>query len=322
MLDRELIEDNIKSTLEKEGKAILELSDHISPEFIDSVVHIYGCRGKIVVTGIGKSAMIGQKMVATLNSTGTKAVFLHAAEALHGDLGIIHSDDIIICLSKSGNTPEIKALLPVLKDFGNKIISISSNNESYLAHHSDFFIYSPIHSEADPNNLAPTVSTICQMAICDAMAVAVLKLKGFTSQEFAKLHPGGSLGRQLYLKVNDIVTHNKKPHNKPDDNIRAVILSITSGMLGATAVIDEDGELMGIITDGDIRRMLEHHDDVSNLKASDIMSKNPKTISPDALATDAFEKMKTNKITQLLVWKNQEFLGIIHLHDLIKEGIY
>jgi arabinose-5-phosphate isomerase len=317
----EQIKYTIKQTITLEATALQDLANNISDEFCEAIDFIYKSGGKVVVTGMGKSAIIAQKIVATMNSTGTTAIFLHAADALHGDIGVIDKSDVVICLSKSGNTPEIKALVPIIKSFGNKIIAVTANENSFLANASDFRIITPINEEADPNNLAPTVSTTSQIAVGDAIAVSLLKLKGFTPEQFAKFHPGGSLGRQLYLRVHDVYINNKKPLVTIDDNIRTIILSLTSGMLGATAVLDSNSEVVGIITDGDIRRTLENHIDVSDLTAKDIMGKNPKSIESPTLAVDALNLMRNNSISQLLVIDGKTYKGIIHLHNLIKEGI-
>ncbi len=319
-MDNKII-NSIKNTLEIEAAAISGLQDCITNQMVDAVKYLYNCKGRVIITGIGKSAIIAQKIVATLNSTGTQSIFLHAADAIHGDLGLIHTDDAVICISKSGDTTELKVLLPYIKMRGNKVISMVSNLQSYLAQNADFCIYLPIRHEADPNNLAPTASTAVQLAMGDAIAVALLNLKGFTSQHFAQLHPGGNLGKILHTKVKDISSKNAKPSIKEDEVINNIIIEITSSRLGATAVIDDQKFILGIITDGDLRRMLQNIEYNKNIKASEIMSTNPKTIEANALAIDAMRKMQEQSVSQLLVVENGFYDGIIHIHDLIREGI-
>ncbi|MFK8296444.1 SIS domain-containing protein [Capnocytophaga canimorsus] len=300
--------------------AINKLIDYVDEDFAKAVNHILKSSGRVVITGIGKSAIIASKIVATMNSTGTPAIFMHAADAIHGDLGIIQEDDVVICISKSGNTPEIKVLIPLLKRGKNKLIGITSNKNSVLAQQSDCILYAHVEKEACPNNLAPTTSTTAQLVLGDALAVCLLKMKNFGSSDFAKYHPGGALGKRLYLKVADIVANNQKPKVTPDADIRKVIVEISEKMLGVTAVMD--GQIIaGIVTDGDIRRMLNKNDSISGLTAKDIMTKNPKTIDSETLAVDALELMETNKITQLLVTEKGNYAGVIHLHNLIQEGI-
>ncbi|ATA78026.1 KpsF/GutQ family sugar-phosphate isomerase [Capnocytophaga canimorsus] len=300
--------------------AINKLIDYVDEDFAKAVNHILKSSGRVVITGIGKSAIIASKIVATMNSTGTPAIFMHAADAIHGDLGIIQEDDVVICISKSGNTPEIKVLIPLLKRGKNKLIGITSNKNSVLAQQSDCILYAHVEKEACPNNLAPTTSTTAQLVLGDALAVCLLKMKNFGSSDFAKYHPGGALGKRLYLKVADIVANNQKPEVTPDADIRKVIVEISEKMLGVTAVMD--GQIIaGIVTDGDIRRMLNKNDSISGLTAKDIMTKNPKTIDSETLAVDALELMETNKITQLLVTEKGNYAGVIHLHNLIQEGI-
>jgi arabinose-5-phosphate isomerase len=272
-----------------------------------------------VVTGIGKSAIIGQKITATLNSTGTPAIFMHAADAIHGDLGMIQNDDIVLCLSKSGETAEIKVLVPLIKNLGNSIIAIVSNENAYLAQQANFVLHTPIEQEADPNNLAPTASTTAQMVIGDALATALLAVKGFTPSDFAKFHPGGTLGKQMYLRVSDLYPKNELPKVGLDTPLKQIILEISSKRLGMTAVL-EDERLVGIITDGDLRRML-NQEAITELKAADIMTRSPKTIEKDALAVNALELMREQSITQLIVVNKENYVGVIHLHDLIREGI-
>ena len=308
-------------TIKNEATAINKLAEYIDDDFEKCVSLIHNARGRVIVTGIGKSAIIASKIVATLNSTGTPSIFMHAADAIHGDLGIIQPDDVIICLSKSGNTPEIKVLLPLIRNLGNTIIGIVSSTDSYLAEKSDIVLKATVDKEACPNNLAPTSSTTAQLVIGDALAVCLLKLRGFTPQDFARFHPGGSLGKKLYMRVSDIFSSTNVPAVKPDAKIRAIILEMTSKRLGATAVVDNDNHLLGIITDGDLRRMLQKNESVDSITAQDIMSKKPKTVDFDELAIHAFNIMESNKITQLVVMNNDRYLGLIHLHDILKEGI-
>ncbi len=307
-------------TISIESRTIRNLSNAIDDTYEAAVNAIYNSKGRVVVTGIGKSAIIGQKIVATMNSTGTPSIFMHAADAVHGDLGMIREDDIVLCISKSGESPEIKVLLPFVKSYSNQVIAIVSNPDSYLATHADHSIVIPIEEEADPNNLAPTASTTAQMVIGDALAISLLSMRGFTQKHFAKFHPGGSLGKQLYTKVSDLMSDTDLPQVSPTDNIRTIIVSITSGMKGVTAVISDNG-LVGIITDGDLRRMLEKEEDISNYSAQNIMNASPKTIEAKTLAVDALQIMRENSISQLLVVANGGYAGILHLHDLVREGI-
>lgn len=309
-----------KATLELEALSVSALINFIDSDFTSAVSAIFHSTGRVVVTGVGKSAIIAQKITATFNSTGTPSVFLHAADAVHGDLGIIQKNDIIICISKSGNTPEIKVLTPLLKSAGNKLIAMVGNRESYLAKHADYIINCSVEKEACPHNLAPTSSTTAQLAMGDALAVCLLECRDFKSEDFARFHPGGSLGKRLYLKAGDIAAQNQKPRVKAAETIRNVIIEISSKRIGATVVLDDD-TIAGIITDGDIRRMMEKHEHINHLKASDIMSKHPKTIDAAELATAALEIMQQHNISQLIVTKSGSFEGFIHLHDLLKEGI-
>ena len=308
-------------TIKTEADAIAKLASYIDEDFEKCVSLIYNAKGRVIVTGIGKSAIIANKIVATLNSTGTPAIFMHAADAIHGDLGIIQPDDIIICLSKSGNTPEIKVLIPLIRNLGNKIIAVVSSTDSYLAQKSDYVLKSTVDKEACPNNLAPTSSTTAQLVIGDALAVCLLKLRGFSPEDFARVHPGGSLGKKLYMRVSDIFSEENAPKVNLDDKIRTVIIEMTSKRLGATAVITSTGEVAGIVTDGDLRRMLHKNESVDNLSAKDIMSVNPKTIDKNELAIHAFNKMESHKITQLIVTDHDKYVGMIHLHDILKEGL-
>ena len=319
-MNSEEIITSAKQTITEEAQAIAKLIDYIDDDFTKSVQYILQSKGRVVITGIGKSAIIANKIVATMNSTGTPAIFMHAADAIHGDLGIIQQDDVVICISKSGNTPEIKVLVPLLKRGNNKLIAITSNKNSVLAQQADSVLYAHVDKEACPNNLAPTTSTTAQLVLGDALAVCLLEMKHFGSSDFAKYHPGGALGKRLYLKVSDIVSHNQKPEVSPNTDIKKVIVEISEKMLGVTAVLNNH-QIVGIVTDGDIRRMLSKTDSIKGLTAKDIMSVNPKTIEVDCLAIDALHLMEKNKITQLLATKQGEYMGIIHLHNLIQEGL-
>ncbi len=307
-------------TIEEEYAAVGRLRSYVNNDFVAAVQDILACRGRVVVTGIGKSAIIGEKIVATFNSTGTPAVFMHAADAIHGDLGIIQQGDMIICISNSGSTPEVKVLTPMLKSLGAKLIAMVGNTSSFLAQQADIVINTTVENEATPGNPAPTCSTTAQLVMGDALAIALLHCRGFTAKDFARYHPGGSLGKQLYLKVENLYHEHAKPMVKPDDNIQTIIIEITGKRLGATAVIEE-GRLMGVITDGDLRRMLQQGQDITTLRASDIMTVNPKTITGKTLAVDALQVMRQNNITQLIVVEGEAYMGIVHLHDILKEGI-
>lgn len=316
-----LIKKNIQKTIELEANALFELKECVNDDMCNAVMAIFHSKGRLIVTGIGKSAIVAQKLVATFNSTGTTAMFMHAADAIHGDLGMIQKDDLVLCISKSGDTPEIKVLVPLIKNFGNILIGMVSNNGSYLAQKSDYVLYLPMDAEADPNNLAPTTSTTLQMAMGDAMAVALLSLRQFSPEHFARYHPGGSLGKQLYLKVADVTNDKVKPKVYSGDNLKIVIVEISTKRLGATAVMDDNENLIGIITDGDLRRMLEVNTDISDITAGQIMSRSPKYIQSDMMATEALALMRMYSITQLLVMDGNRYKGIIHIHELIKEGI-
>ena len=307
-------------TISEEATAIAQLVDFVDDSFPACVELILNSPGRVIVTGIGKSANIAAKLVSTLNSTGTPASFMHAADAIHGDLGMIRIEDVIICLSKSGDTPEIKVLLPLLKLMGNKLIAIVGNSDSYLARNSDYIINASVRREACPNNLAPTASTTAQLVMGDALAVALLECRGFTREDFAKYHPGGALGKRLYLKVSDLYVNNEKPEVQLDDDMQSVLLEISSKRLGATAVLDNK-KLVGIITDGDIRRMLHRQIPLDKLKARDIMTLAPLAIEAKTLIADALDIMRKNNITQILVLDNDEYAGVVHLHDILKEGI-
>lgn len=309
-----------RKTLQMEAEAVQNLIGLLDSDFANSVESIAYSSGRVVITGIGKSAIIAQKIVATLNSTGTPSIFMHAADAIHGDLGIIQKNDVVICISKSGNTPEIKVLVPLLKREGNKLIAITGNKESFLGQQSDYILNAYVSKEACPNNLAPTTSTTAQLVLGDALAVCLMEVKQFKSGDFAKYHPGGALGKKLFLKVADVIAKNEVPQVAPCTDIRQVIVEISKKMLGVTAVLD-NGNIVGIITDGDIRRMLSKYDDIKGLTAKDIMTHHPKTIESQILAMEALDFMENHKITQLLVTDNGIYRGVIHLHNLIQEGI-
>ncbi|WP_055448692.1 KpsF/GutQ family sugar-phosphate isomerase [Lacinutrix mariniflava] len=309
-----------KETIALESASISNLATLIDEDFADAVQLIYKSKGRVIITGIGKSAIIATKIVATMNSTGTPAVFMHAADAIHGDLGLILEDDVVICISKSGNTPEIKVLVPLIKNAKNKMIAITGNKDSFLGTQADYVLNAYVAKEACPNNLAPTTSTTAQLVIGDALAVCLLEIRGFSSKDFAKYHPGGALGKKLYLRVHDLSSVNNKPQVQIDTDVKKVIIEISESMLGVTAVVDNN-KIIGIITDGDLRRMLTKVDNFSGLTAKDIMSSNPKTINEDAMAVDAMELMETNGISQLLVENNGDYAGVVHIHNLIKEGI-
>ncbi|MCK9204635.1 MAG: KpsF/GutQ family sugar-phosphate isomerase [Bacteroidales bacterium] len=307
-------------TITSEASAISGLVKSVDRQFLHCVELILESKGRVIVTGIGKSALIGQKIVATFNSTGTPAIFMHAADAIHGDLGIVQKDDVVICLSKSGETPEIKVLVPLLKEYGSSLIAIVGNTHSFLARQANFIIDTTVPQEACPNNLAPTSSATAQLVMGDALAICLLQARGFSSDDFARIHPGGSLGKQLYLKVSDLYINNMAPEVQYNDDIKTVIVEISSKRLGATAVL-KGKKLVGIITDGDLRRMLEKNTDVNILKAGDIMTPAPRTIHPEILVVQALHLMRQNNITQLLVVEKGRYIGVIHLHDILREGI-
>lgn len=308
-------------TIELETNAVNGLKEFIDADFVKAVLAIVESKGRLIVSGIGKSAIIAQKIVATLNSTGTPAVFMHAADAIHGDLGMIQPTDIVMVISKSGNSPEIKVLAPLVKSFGNTLIGMVGNTDSFLALNSDIVLNTTVDQEACPINLAPTSSTTAQMVMGDALAVSLMELKGFGSSDFAKYHPGGTLGKKLYLRVEELAAQNAKPKVLPTATIKEVIIEMTQKRLGAAVVVDAAENISGIITDGDLRRMLEKADSFEKLRAKDIMSVNPKTIAADILAVYALEEMRKHNISQLVVEDNKKYAGIIHLHDLVKEGI-
>ncbi len=309
-----------KSVLLAESKSIEKSINFLDQQFVDAVEAIYQSKGKLIITGIGKSAHIAEKIVATLNSTGTPSYFLHAAEAVHGDLGLLGADDVVLCISKSGNSPEIKVLAPLLKRDGNILIGMTSNTHSYLAKQSDFVINAHVDSEAEPNNLAPTNSTTVQLALGDAIAVCLINMRKFSAEDFAKFHPGGALGKKLLLKISSILDQQNKPTVDYNADIQNIIIEISGKRLGVTAVVEKD-QLVGIITDGDIRRMLQNNTDFLQISAKDIMSPNPKTIDIDCLVSEALDMMEDHEITQLLVTENGQYVGVIHLHDIIKEGM-
>ncbi|WP_209405979.1 SIS domain-containing protein [Pseudozobellia sp. WGM2] len=320
MIDTKAILSIAKKTIETESAAILNLANLLNDDFSDAVNCIIAAKGRVIVSGIGKSAIIASKIVATLNSTGTPAIFMHAADAIHGDLGTIQENDVVICLSNSGNTAEIKMLIPLIKRGNNKLIAMTGNLDSYLASEADYILNTHVEKEACPNNLAPTTSTTAQMVVGDALAISLLEVKGFTSKDFAKYHPGGALGKRLYLTVSDIVRNNQKPEVTINTGVKEAIVEISQKMLGVTAVTDK-GKLVGIITDGDIRRMLNKYDNISGLTARDIMTSNPKTIAVNVLAIEALELMQNNGISQLLGVDGNKYIGVVHLHNLINEGI-
>jgi len=307
-------------TIDSESKSVENLKNLIGDDFVKSVEVILNTKGKTIVTGIGKSAIIAQKIVATFNSTGTPAQFLHASEAIHGDLGMIQKDDIVICISNSGNSPEIKVLAPIINKFGNILIGMTGNKDSFLAKHSNYVLNTYIERESCPNNLAPTDSTTVQLVMGDALAVCLMTERNFSPNDFAKYHPGGALGKKLLLRVKDMLDSGNCPQVAPDANIKNVIVEISQKRLGVTAVV-ENGNLLGIITDGDIRRMLQNHDNLSGITAKDIMTKNPKTADTNDMVVDALNMMENFSITQLIVTENNKYIGVIHLHDILKEGI-
>ena len=309
-----------KKTILSESKSIAKLADLLTDDFVKATEIIFNSKGRLVVTGIGKSAIIAQKIVATMNSTGTPSLFLHASEAIHGDLGMVQPEDVVICISKSGNSPEIKVLVPIVKHFGNTLIAITGNTTSFLAKGADFILDTTIDSESCPNNLAPTNSTTAQLVMGDALAVCLMELREFNPQDFAKYHPGGALGKKLLLRVGDMLDQSHKPEVSPETNIKKVIFEISEKRLGVTAVI-ENNKVIGIITDGDIRRMLNNNDTFAHLTAKDIMTKSPKMIQLSAMVTDALNILEDFSITQLVVLENEEYKGVLHLHDILKEGI-
>lgn len=320
-MNSNLIIQSALRTIRLQAASVSDLSPFVDASFAKAVEIIAAAKGRLVISGIGKSAIVAQKIVATCNSTGTPALFMHAADAIHGDLGMIQPDDCVMIISKSGDSPEIKVLASLIKNFGNPLIGMVGNIQSYLAQQSDIIINTTVQQEACPNNLAPTTSTTAQMVMGDAIAVCLMELKGFNSHDFAKYHPGGMLGKRLYLRVMDLSAQNEKPVVLPTASVKEVIVEMTQKRLGTTVVTDAADKVLGIITDGDLRRMLEKTNDFKALTAADIMGRNPKTIAAEALATEALDEMRNNDISQLVVINNETYAGIIHLHDLIREGI-
>lgn len=316
----ETIQLNAKKAILSQSESIAKLTNYINEDFTKTVEIIYQSKGRVIVTGIGKSAIIAQKIVATFNSTGTPSMFLHAAEAIHGDLGMVQPGDIVICISKSGNSPEIKVLAPIIKNFGNTLIGMTANEQSFLAQESDLILLAYVENESCPNGLAPTNSTTAQLVLGDALAICLMELRNFKSEDFAKYHPGGALGKKLLLRVKDMLDTSHTPQVNPEASIKKVIMEISEKRLGVTAVV-ENNKVIGIITDGDIRRMLNDRDSIAGITAKDIMTKNPKNIASSLLVAEALDILENNKITQLVVLDNQEYKGILHLHDILKEGI-
>jgi arabinose-5-phosphate isomerase len=320
-MNAETIQQLARQTVKLESEAISQLESYINSDFVQSVEVIAACKGRLVISGIGKSAVIAQKIVATFNSTGSPAIFMHAADAIHGDLGMVQQDDVVMVISKSGESPEIKVLIPLIKNFGNTLIAIVGNTESYLAKQADLVLNTTVSQEACPNNLAPTSSTTAQLVMGDALAVVLMEMKGFGSDDFARFHPGGTLGKKLYLHVSDLYVNNEKPMVSAEAGLKEIIVEISKKRLGITAVVGDNNELLGVITDGDLRRMLEKHNTLDGVKASDIMTVHPRTVAPDALAVEALDFLRTYDITQLAVVEQGRYLGIIHLHDLVREGL-
>jgi arabinose-5-phosphate isomerase len=310
-----------RNTIRMEAASVAALEGLLDSHFEKAVQQIFACKGRVVISGIGKSAIVAQKIVATLNSTGTPAIFLHAADAIHGDLGMVQPEDIVMIISKSGESPEVKMLLSFIRNFGNPLIGMVGNTQSILAKQSDIVLNATVSQEACLNNLAPTSSTTVQMVMGDALAVTLMEMRGFNSEDFARFHPGGTLGKKLYLRVQDLYIHNERPQVRITASLREVIMEITSKRLGATAVTDENGSLLGIVTDGDLRRMLEKNANTEDITARDIMTTRPKSVEVDALAIEALDLMRTHDITQLVVTGPTGYMGFIHLHDLIREGI-
>jgi arabinose-5-phosphate isomerase len=308
-------------TIELEAQSVAGLAAFVDDSFEKAVELIHQLKGRLVISGIGKSAIVGQKIVSTLNSTGTPSLFMHAADAIHGDLGMVQQNDVVLIISKSGESPEIKVLVPLIRNFGNTLIGMVGNTGSFLAQNSDLVLNTTVSKEACPNNLAPTSSTTAQMVMGDVLAVCLMQLNGFTGQDFAKYHPGGNLGKRLYLRVADLITANEKPAVLPGASLKEVIVEITEKRLGVTAVTDNNHHVIGIITDGDLRRMLEKSDDISSITAKDILSPHPKTIAASVLAVEALDVLRKNDISQLIVEEDGKYLGILHLHDLVREGI-
>ena len=314
--------DLARKVITQEAESVANLTSYIDETFLEVVDLIFYSKGRLIVTGIGKSAIIGTKIVATMNSTGTPAIFMHAADAIHGDLGIIQKDDVVLCISKSGNTPEIKVLVPLIARMGNKIIAMVSSVDSFLAQHADYIVRATVDKESDPNNLAPTSSTTTQLVMGDALAVCLLQKRGFSQEQFALYHPGGSLGKRLYLRVSDVMDLNVRPVVGMNESIQNTIINISQNRLGATVVLDGKGELQGIITDGDVRRMVEKGIHIGDkIVAKDIMSRHPKQIDINDMAVNAFNMMQKNKITSVVVMKEGRYVGLVHIHDILREGI-
>lgn len=320
-MDKQLILETARETLSQEASSILEIRNRLGDGFVLTAEMLLSMKGRLVVSGIGKSAIIGQKIVATLNSTGTPSIFMHAADAIHGDLGMIQQNDVVMLISKSGESPEIRVLVTLLNNLNNPLVALVGNLSSFLAAAADCVLDTAVSQEACPNNLAPTSSTTAQLAMGDALAVCLMKMKGFSSADFAKFHPGGSLGKKLYLRVSDLSQQNEKPQVLEQSSLKEVIVEMTQKRLGLTAVVDQENRLSGVITDGDLRRMLEKGDDIAGTCAAEIMSRGPKTIDETSLAVDALDQMRKNNITQLLVTADGVYAGVIHLHDLIREGL-
>ena len=320
-MNTQSILNTAKRTIGLEAAAIAGLEPYLTSDFVKAVELIFKCNGRLVISGIGKSAIIAQKIVATFNSTGTPSLYMHAADAIHGDLGMIQKEDVVMVISKSGNSPEIKVLAPLIKNFGNTLIGLVGNMESYLALQADIVINTTVSEEACPNNLAPTSSTTAQLVMGDAMAVCLMELKGFTGEDFAKFHPGGLLGKKLYLRVMDLYIQNQQPSVSPETPLRETIVSISGSRLGMTVVLNAHKDILGVITDGDLRRMLEKNSSLEGILAKDIMTPRPKTIPPDALAVEALDVLRKFDITQLVVANQNQYLGVLHLHDLIREGL-
>lgn len=315
------LQDIARNTITAEANAVKNLLEFINEDFEKATHTIYGAKGRLVISGIGKSAIVAQKIVASLNSTGTPSLFLHAADAIHGDIGMVQPDDVVMIISKSGDSPEIKVLVPIIKNMGNPIIALCGNDASYLTKCSDIFLNTTVSEEACPNNLAPTSSTTAQMVMGDALIVCLMNIRGFGAEDFAKYHPGGSLGKKLYLHVSDLFIHNERPVVQMESPLKDIIIEITKKRLGVTVVLNQKEEIEGIITDGDLRRMLEKEIYHPNIKAKEIMTTQPKSISKNKLAVNALEIMRANNITQLVVTDDEKYAGIIHLHDLVREGI-
>ncbi len=320
MTDKKIL-DSARATFRIEAESVSSLSKFLSNDFVNAVKKIFSSKGRVVVTGIGKSAIIAQKIVATFNSTGTPALYMHAADAIHGDLGMMQKEDVVICISKSGESAEIKVLVPLVKHSKNFLIAIVGNTNSFLAKNADLILNTTITKEACANNLAPTASTTAQLAMGDALAVALQELRGFSSKDFARVHPGGALGKKLYLTVEELSAQHNRPSVLENDSLSKVMMEMTAGRLGAAAVLDSKGKLKGIITDGDLRRLMEKKNDFSLVKAGELMNKNPKTIQAGELAVNALELIRANNISQIVVMKKNSYIGMLHIHDLLREGL-